>query len=107
MSSIAANNIKYLRKLSGLSQEKLGDMIGCNKSKISKLENNNQELTQNWMVKISRALNNTGLQTVPADILPAHEHFINDIEEECSAVVRELTDSQKEEFRAMISQFKR
>ena len=93
------NRIRELRKKAGLSQEKLGDELGCNKSKISKLENGNQELTQNWMVKIARALSKHLDQTIlPADLLPTDQTYADQTEQELVNHIRQLNDAGKEEF---------
>ncbi len=102
-----SNRIKELRKQANLSQEQLGELIGCNKSKISKLENESQELTQSWMSKIARALSLHGAHIMPADLLPDHLRFESDLEKDCTTIIRALQDSQIEEFRAMIGRFER
>ena len=96
------NRIKELRKKAGYSQESLGEVIGCNKSKISKLENGNQELTQSWMIKITRALNERGLKVVASDLLPSEQAYIDENERAYVEKYRQLEDSQKAEFHAMI-----
>lgn len=96
------NRIQELRKLAGLSQETLGEAVGCNKSKISKLENGNQELTQSWMLKIARALQARGLDITPSDLLPYDQAFRDEIEREYIETYRALGDSQKAEFHAMM-----
>ncbi len=101
------NRIYELRKQANLSQEKLGDEVGCNKSKISKLENGNQELTQNWMLKISRALIKHGVFVTPSEILPKEHLFLSPIECEYLHLLRNLKDSQKPEFDAMMNLLKR
>ena len=99
---ILTNRIKELRKLAGLSQEHLGHKIGCNKSKVSKLENGNQELTQNWMLKISRALQEHGLPITASDLLPGEQRHLCDYERRHIEAFRTLQDSQKKKFHAMI-----
>lgn len=97
------NRIKELRKKAGLSQERLGEHIGCNKSKVSKLENGNQELTQNWMLKIASALQNHGLKITASDLLPSEQRHLCDYERRHLEAFRTLQDSQKKKFHAMIS----
>ena len=101
------NRIYELRKKTGISQEILGEEIGCNKSKISKLENGNQELTQNWMVKIAAALNKYGLNITASDLLPPGQSYWDEIEAEHIQAYRQLEDSQKAEFSAMIKLIKK
>ncbi len=101
------NRIHALRKQTGISQEVLGEEVGCNKSKISKLENGNQELTQNWMVKIANALNKYGLNITASDLLPPGQGFKDETEAEHIQAYRQLEDSQKAEFSAMINLVKK
>lgn len=102
-----SNRIYEFRKKAGLSQEKLGEELGCNKSKISKLENGNQELTQNWMIKIARALNKHGLSITPSDLLPADQSHLSDKERAHIESYRQLNDSQKAEFDAYFKLIKK
>lgn len=100
------NRIYEFRKTINMSQEQLGDAIGCNKSKVSKLENGNQELTQSWMIKIARAFSAAGLVITPSDLLPEEQLYMNAEEKEHVQYYRQLEDSQKAEFDAMIRRFK-
>lgn len=100
------NRIYELRKKTGMSQDALGEEIGCNKSKISKLENGNQELTQSWMVKIARALNKKGLKITASDLLPPDQSYFDETEQDYVETYRDLEDSQKEKFDAMIQLYK-
>lgn len=100
------NRIRELRKEAGISQEVLGAEVGCNKSKISKLENGKQELTQNWMIKLSKALNNHGLITAPSDLLPIHHVHHSKAEREHIETYRTLNEPQRREFESMMSLFK-
>ena len=101
------NRIYELRKEAGLSQEQLGDELGCNKSKISKLENGNQELTQNWMNKIANALNKQGLTITSSDILPPEENFLDKEEKDIVESLRTLAEPERKEFDAMFKLIKK
>jgi transcriptional regulator with XRE-family HTH domain len=101
------NRIYELRKQTGLSQEQLGEELGCNKSKISKLENGNQELTQNWMIKIARAFTKHGLSITPSDLLPTGQSYLNENERSYIESYRQLNDSQKAEFDAYFKVIKK
>lgn len=68
------NLIKERRQQAGLSQQRLADLCDTVKSKISTLENGKQQLTQSWMERISNALTESGLPTVPADLLPGQSN---------------------------------
>lgn len=89
----AENRIKELRKKAGLSQEKLGEEVGCNKSKISKLERGDQELTKNWMVRIAKALRKHGLTIAASDLLPTEHAFRDEQEKDTVETLRALRDS--------------
>lgn len=60
----ATNRIRELRTARDMSQQALGDTIGCSKMTISDLERGNQELTLDYMRRIARALN-----VKPADLM--------------------------------------
>ena len=49
-------NIKSTRKERHLTQEQLGDLIGVQKSQISKLERNTKNVTIETILKVFRAL---------------------------------------------------
>jgi transcriptional regulator with XRE-family HTH domain len=48
--------IKSVRKERHLTQEQLGELIGVNKSQISKLERNTKNVTIETILKVFRAL---------------------------------------------------
>lgn len=54
---IIREEIKRLRKQRNLTQEQLGEMIGVQKSQISKLENNTSNITIGTLMKVLNALN--------------------------------------------------
>lgn len=62
------NRIRELRERAGLSQWKLGEIVGTSAPQIGRLEIGSRQLTVDWMRKIARAL---GVQ--PADLLPESE----------------------------------
>ncbi|MBL1279191.1 MAG: helix-turn-helix transcriptional regulator [Fluviicola sp.] len=53
---ILGRMIKSTRKKRNLTQEKLGEMIGVNKSQISKLENNANSATIETILRVFKAL---------------------------------------------------
>jgi len=53
---ILGEMIKQTRKERNLTQEQLGELIGVNKSEISKLERNARNMTINTVLKIFHAL---------------------------------------------------
>ena len=59
-----ANNIRTLRKQTGLSQQELAQRIGTTGQQVGHLEAGRRKLTQDWMERLS-----TGLDCGPADLL--------------------------------------
>ena len=53
MAEFLNKNIKYLRLMKKISQQKLADMIGVNRSTISRIENDEIETTIDNAYKIS------------------------------------------------------
>ncbi len=53
---ILAEQIKLLRKERNLTQEQLGKLIGVQRSQISKLENNTNNVTIGTLVRVFNAL---------------------------------------------------
>jgi len=53
---LLARMIKSTRKERGLTQEALGELVGVNKSQISKLENHTNNATIETILKVFRAL---------------------------------------------------
>jgi len=53
---LLARMIKSTRKERGLTQEALGELVGVNKSQISKLENQTNNATIETIIKVFRAL---------------------------------------------------
>lgn len=50
------NRIFEMRKAKGLTQGRLGELIGTEKSQISKLESGERTLTEDWLRRLSSAL---------------------------------------------------
>ena len=53
---LLARMVKSTRKERGLTQEALGELVGVNKSQISKLENHTNNATIETILKVFRAL---------------------------------------------------
>lgn len=51
------NRIKEIRKKRKLTQEELANLVGVSKQQIFRLEKGVRKLTQEWLIKISKALN--------------------------------------------------
>ncbi len=50
-------NIKKIRQSEGFTQDKLAEMVGCNTSHISNIENNYTKVSLNLLLAIANALN--------------------------------------------------
>lgn len=50
------NKMKEIRKSRGLTQEKLAEMVGCNTSHISNIENNHTKVSLNVLLTIANSL---------------------------------------------------
>jgi transcriptional regulator with XRE-family HTH domain len=59
-----SNRIAEIRRLRGLSQAKLAELVGTSQAEISRLENGERELTENWMRRLAHVL-----EVEPADLL--------------------------------------
>ena len=51
--------VKELRMKAGLTQDNLAEMVGCNTSHISNIENNHTKASLNVLITIANALNTT------------------------------------------------
>lgn len=65
-----SNRIKELRLQRNLSLQDLADLAGTTKSQISRLENADRRLTDQWMIRLARAL-----ECAPVDLMAADERF--------------------------------
>jgi DNA-binding XRE family transcriptional regulator len=61
---ILGEMIKSVRKERNLTQEQLGELVGVNKSQISKLERNTKNVTIETILKVFRALKTNIMFTV-------------------------------------------
>lgn len=66
------NRLAEIRTACGLSQEELGELVGASRVQISRLENAKRQLTQRWMDRITKSLNNAGFKHIKA------WHFIHE-----------------------------
>lgn len=78
MAEYLNKNIKYLRLLKKMSQQDLADMIGVDRSTISRIENNEIDTTIDNAIEIANALNVSISDLVGKDI----ESFSNSIDKE-------------------------
>ncbi len=59
MAKFLNNNIKYLRDITGISQQSLANKVGIDRSTISRIENSEIETTLENAIKIANAFNIT------------------------------------------------
>jgi transcriptional regulator with XRE-family HTH domain len=78
----ASNRIYEIRKLKGLTQEGLADLMDVPQSQVQKLENGTRRLTTEWMAKLSKALN-----------VPMAAFIIDTLNDEPETPVKNLTRS--------------
>lgn len=57
MAEFLNNNIKYLRDITGISQQSLANKIGIDRSTISRIENSEIETTLDNAIKIAEVFN--------------------------------------------------
>ncbi len=50
------NVIRERRKILGLSQEKLGERVGCHRNYMGRIERGEQNITLDMMVRVAKAL---------------------------------------------------
>ncbi len=95
------NRIEEFRKKKGLSQEALGDLIGVQKAKISKLENGNQKLTMDYITRLADALGIKPWELIaPAEDI---DRLIqNKEEEDIVKIRRQLNEKKQSQFDAMV-----
>lgn len=60
------NGLKQFRNNLSLSQQQLADIVGTSKGQISKLESGKLRLSDYWMNRIAKALNENGFKDIEA-----------------------------------------
>jgi transcriptional regulator with XRE-family HTH domain len=64
LNHVVAGNIKQYRKLTGLSQEELGEKAGLHRTYIGSVERGERNITLDSLEKIAKALNVAPVQLV-------------------------------------------
>ncbi len=93
--------IKEIRKLRGYNQKQLGEMIGTTSVNVSYLEIGKRGLSEEWIKKISEALNCTksqllgeqsiaGLEKLPEEIIQDQRTFLHTIRSKKKFSINEL-----------------
>lgn len=68
--SVLASNIRALRKLRGLSQEKLGEQCGCHPTFVSMVERKQRNITISTLELFAEALGVDAYQLLNAEFTP-------------------------------------
>lgn len=68
MAEFLNDNIKHIRLTRKMSQQKLADLVGVDRSTISRIENNEIETTIDNAIKIAKALNVSISELVTMDL---------------------------------------
>ena len=84
-----SNRIKEIRERRGFTQPELAKKVGTGRSQIAKLERGDRQLTQQWMVRISKAL-----ECEPPDLLPGAP-VITERERAVLGIFNKLTPEQQ------------
>jgi len=100
------NNISFLRKKLGLSQQELANIIGTSQQQIDRLEKAERKLTADWMQKLSLALkckpadliDFTQTQSSATKVETAIARVIGAIETKFSNMVREFAADEQYEI---------
>ncbi len=91
-------NIKKIRQSKGFTQDKLAEIVGCNTSHISNIENNYTKVSLNLLFAIANALN-----TSIDYILSAQYHNISlALDNEILRVIQNLDVEKKEKILKII-----
>ena len=88
MSEFFKSNLKYLRTKKGLSQNKLGQLIGVNQTTIARWEDNNRVPTIDNAIDVANALNITLSDLLSKDLR---------IEENQTNEKKQLSEEEKKE----------
>lgn len=86
--------IKEMRQKAGLTQDKLAEIISCNTSHISNIENNHTKVSLNVLFALANALN-TSIDFLLADQL---ENSALALENEIIRVLKSCDNSTKEKL---------
>lgn len=105
-------NLKYLRTEKGLSQQKLGEILGISQQSINKYENHKIEPDISTLITIANYFNtsvdyligNTEINHIIENIEP---HDLNKDESEVIYQYRKLSPLEKESIKMIISNYLR
>lgn len=102
MAEFLNDNVKYLRKEKGISQQELADKIGIDRSTISRIENNEIETTIPIVEKIAKYFNIEFADLVSKDLTTGKNKIIDELELLFSKHKDILTDDDKETMKFLI-----
>lgn len=90
--------IKKVRQSRGLTQDTLAELVSCNTSHISNIENNHTKVSLNVLLAIANALN-TSIDYLLAN---QYENSSLALENEIMRVIRTCSDEKKEKILKII-----
>lgn len=90
--------IKKVRQRRGLTQDTLAELVSCNTSHISNIENNHTKVSLNVLLAIANALN-TSIDYLLAN---QYENSSLALENEIMRVIRTCSDEKKEKILKII-----
>lgn len=86
--------IKEMRQKAGLTQDNLAEMVGCNTSHISNIENNHTKVSLNVLFALSNVLN-TSIDFLLADQV---EDCTSALDNQILRVLKDCDDTTKEKL---------
>lgn len=76
------NNLKKLRQLKGISVEKLAEAAGCSEQTIYKIQTGERDISSDWLLKLSKALNCYPCEILPDEWQKPHEKQLKHIDQD-------------------------
>lgn len=92
------SKIKAIRQSKGLTQENLAEMVSCNTSHISNVENNHTKVSLNVLLSIANALN-TSIDYLLSD---QYDNSSLALDNEVLRAIRTFDNEKKEKLLKMI-----
>lgn len=90
--------IKKIRQSEGLTQDKLAEIVGCNTSHISNIENNYTKASLNVLLAIANALNTS----IDYLLSSQYHNYVLALDYEILRTIKDLDVEKKEKILKMI-----
>lgn len=90
--------IKKMRQSEGLTQDKLAEIVGCNTSHISNIENNYTKVSLNLLLAIANVLN-TSIDYLLAE---QYDNSVSALDHEILRAIKNLDTEKKEKILKII-----